>query len=278
VKRPGGAAGGELPGEPVSTPSPESAPTRLPSELPDDEGIPKVQTFLPVGLVLASVLGVILLVVTGDANAPLRRGSDPTPPPPPLAPKAPDPWATPSEVSPGQPGPGQQPGGGDSPPPAPPVGPDPFESWLAERMYAPTKDDLREVLGDWRTGAREREQDLAVDDRLARLPEASLGELDKAAGQLLLEEPASPAQELGLAALLATSGSELAVGYLFEAANTNQLRASALAVLGTVSNPDALPAFAAQVDPPAELRVVMLQALRNMSGDKARELEAQLNE
>ncbi len=157
----------------------------------------------------------------------------------------------------------------------PPVdGPSPAAT-LEERLVAGDHESLRGVLAEWRSGRLSTDEERAIDAALAALPPA---ELDKAAGYALLEGEPNAAQVQGLCSLLATSGSEQAVGVLLEAARRHALAAPALEALGSVSEPGALPALAVGVAPesdPALLRALQ-NALRNIDAAKARELEASI--
>ncbi len=189
----------------------------------------------------------------------------------------PAPETIPSEPEPTSDGAGAE----EAPDPAP-VDSGAFGAWLDERVRGGTKAELAEVLSGWRTGARPRAHDLLVDEAVARLDAPARAELDKAAGRLLLSAPTAPEQRRGLAALLAHSGSELATGYLLEAADqldAPDLAEDARAAIATLAAPAALEPLAARAEEPLgpELRDALLAALRNMTTPKARELEAKLS-
>ena len=135
--------------------------------------------------------------------------------------------------------------------------------------------DDRRTLLDWRTDRVTPAEDRALGARIGAIRSE---EMDKAAGQLLLDRSATPAQRQGLAAILASSSSDLAIGYLFAAGRDPDLCPEAAEGLATVSEPGALPALAAGIDRETapELLRATLSALRNIDTPKARDLEARV--
>jgi len=150
-----------------------------------------------------------------------------------------------------------------------------YERRLDALVRAGTKHSLRELLRDWRTGRVTRAQDRALGDRIGSIRSEAM---DKAAGQLLLDGATSAAQRQALAAILAGSGSDLAIGYLLAAGRVPALRPVAARALATVSEPGALPALAAGIgsDTAPEILQATLSALRNIETPKARDLEARV--
>lgn len=156
-----------------------------------------------------------------------------------------------------------------------------FRARLASLAKTGTKHSYRELLSAWRSGKLDRARERAIDDVLAKAQQADHPpkELDTAAGKLLLEGPDAASQRKALASLLATSGSELAVGYLFAAAKKPELAAEALAAIKTVSNPGVLPLYARELKKDLQepqLVEAIRASLRNIDTPKARDLEQKL--